>query len=708
MTRRETLRRVETLLFKTVHKLRDWVSQKLCRDHMRKCEILLIGKKEAILLRESLAMMHKRLEEMSAPVIEPTEFPRGETTRSPCVRVYGEEVQRKPQTEESAQGRVFPVTRKNVSNLASEEQSRDRGFAAERRTGSYCEKQEIPRSQDLPGKRGKLLGDGYAEKSRARGVPENLSQVESVDDFRTRGVPENRGSPRNESSRKSRRRDVSKKGDRNRNPGNRFLPGKDRASLGSTSSDEDSDVEKGQMKANLNSGRLGRITQRGDENRAAHRSNEGETFVKERRRVDVETLHDIEGPRRTRKTDRHREPETDEEVLPALDMDLERCSVGSKPGFKLYDSHGGSGKIKAVDRLYKVSKSDTVGADKGRSVFKAAAEVVGSQRTTFGEKSSQRLRSKRRGLDSKPTSDRDTLKYRAGTMSGTQRGSYPRQHRSVRSTSEESDSASEDDLTLEESKRRIGKDSAVHWKNRDTERRSVLSSEDDDESMSDGDPPRKNYHKTKFGKRSVTEKRVATGTDRGIRIKLEKYDGKTAVAAFLAKFEVCARCNRWSDQEKTDQLMCALTGPASQLLWDMGAQENVTWKDLVLQLKARYGSEDQKSLYRIKLRTYRQGQGESLSNVVQEIRRMMALAYPGPSSDIVETVACDAFIDALANQDLAQKVREREPANLEAAYKHAVRLDAYGRSSDHGNDMYRRHGRVKATKEDWKSSGGVV
>src|SRR6218665_2491681 len=180
-------------------------------------------KKEAILLRESLAMMHKRLEEMSAPVIEPTEFPRGETTRSPCVRVYGEEVQRKPQTEESAQGRVFPVTRKNVSHLASEElpvtrknvshlaseeQSRDRGFAAERRTESYCEKQEIPRSQDLPGKRGKQLGDGYAEKSRARGVTENLSQVESVDDFRTRGVPENRSSPRNESSGKSRRRDV--------------------------------------------------------------------------------------------------------------------------------------------------------------------------------------------------------------------------------------------------------------------------------------------------------------------------------------------------------------------------------------------------------------------------------------------------------------------------------------------------------------------
>src|ERR1043165_8586274 len=135
----------------------------------------------------------------------------------------------------------------------------------------------------------------------------------------------------------------------------------------------------------------------------------------------------------------------------------------------------------------------------------------------------------------------------------------------------------------------------------------------------------------------------------------------------------------------------------------MGPQNNVTWQELIERLKARYGSEDQTSLYRIKLRTYRQAHGETLSDVVQEIRRLMALAYPGPTSDIVETVACDAFIDALGNQDLAQKVREREPVSLEAAYKHAVGLDAYGRSSTQGSDMDRRHGRVKVTWEDRKA-----
>lgn len=186
----------------------------------------------------------------------------------------------------------------------------------------------------------------------------------------------------------------------------------------------------------------------------------------------------------------------------------------------------------------------------------------------------------------------------------------------------------------------------------------------------------------------------------GPRLKLETFDGKTAVAAFLAKFELCATYYHWSDKERTAQLLCSLTGTASQLLWDMGAQKNVTWQEMVRKLQTRYGSEEQTSLFRIQLRTYRQGHGESLSNVVQEIRRLVSLAYPGPTSDIIETIACDAFADALRDQDLAQKVREREPRNLDAAYKHAVRLDAYGRSSTQYVENDRRQGRVKFAQEE--------
>ena len=45
-----------------------------------------------ICFRESLTTMHRRLEEMAAPVVERKKLPRGETTTSPCFKGYGDEV----------------------------------------------------------------------------------------------------------------------------------------------------------------------------------------------------------------------------------------------------------------------------------------------------------------------------------------------------------------------------------------------------------------------------------------------------------------------------------------------------------------------------------------------------------------------------------------------------------------------------------------
>ena len=405
---------------------------------------------------------------------------------------------------------------------------------------------------------------------------------------------------------------------------------------------------------------------------------------------------------RERRTDREKKTGTAREDLLALETNLKRCSLGQEPDFKRFNRVGKRGEVKTVDRLWKETRPKSVFTDNNRFVERATAGGVGSRweaRGVYNEPDSSKKSRKRDGCEH---DRRITFAGESAQSSRNYRSQHGKgRHRNRFSTAEESDQQSDEEMAVEEAKGRTGKKPTILKRSKNAQYRTVLSTEDEDESMSDSDRPRKNYPKTSVGKRHVTQKKE-NPTDRGIRIKLEKYDGKTAIAAFLAKFEVCARCNRWSDQEKADQLMCALTGPASQLLWDMGAQRNITWQVLVERLKARYGSEDQTSLYRIKLRTYRQAHGETLSNVVQEIRRLMALAYPGPTSDIVETVACDAFIDALANQDLAQKVREREPASLEAAYKHAVRLDAYGRSSTQGSDMDRRHGRVKVTWEDRK------
>lgn len=88
-------------------------------------------------------------------------------------------------------------------------------------------------------------------------------------------------------------------------------------------------------------------------------------------------------------------------------------------------------------------------------------------------------------------------------------------------------------------------------------------------------------------------------------IKLEKYDGLSPVEAFLAKYEICAKHNQWTDVERLSQLMCSLTGTAAQVLREFNASGVTSWADLVSRLRARYGSSEQAALYRTQLRTRR-------------------------------------------------------------------------------------------------------
>ena len=83
-----------------------------------------------------------------------------------------------------------------------------------------------------------------------------------------------------------------------------------------------------------------------------------------------------------------------------------------------------------------------------------------------------------------------------------------------------------------------------------------------------------------------------------------------------------------------DNLQCALTGDAAQILWDMGPEGVKTSNDLIRQLKTRYGSANQTALYRTQLKFRHRQKGETLADLVSDVRRLIVLAYPGPSSSM--------------------------------------------------------------------------
>ena len=182
-------------------------------------------------------------------------------------------------------------------------------------------------------------------------------------------------------------------------------------------------------------------------------------------------------------------------------------------------------------------------------------------------------------------------------------------------------------------------------------------------------------------------------------MKLEKYDGTTSLDSFLAKYEVCASHNRWSNKECLAHLKCSLTGQAAQILWDMGSKEISNSVDLVKALKARYGTANQCALYRTQLRYRRRGKNETLCELVQDIRRLVVLAYPGPMTETTKSIAIDAFIEALGYAEFSLKVREREPSSLDSAYNIAMRLEAFYQNQVQ-SEKERRPPAVRSNKED--------
>ena len=173
--------------------------------------------------------------------------------------------------------------------------------------------------------------------------------------------------------------------------------------------------------------------------------------------------------------------------------------------------------------------------------------------------------------------------------------------------------------------------------------------------------------------------------------KIDKFDGKTGsqLKPFLAKFEIMAKRGQWNEDMKADMLKCNLTGAAAQLLWDDPNCQS--YEQLVMKLNQRFGEENQAECFRAKLKVRKQGRDESLSSLMQDIRRMMILAYPDSSSELGRIMSKDCFLDAIFDKNLSLKVREHSPVDLDAAFQLAVKFEAYAQLSgpSKGEDRYR-------------------
>ena len=174
-----------------------------------------------------------------------------------------------------------------------------------------------------------------------------------------------------------------------------------------------------------------------------------------------------------------------------------------------------------------------------------------------------------------------------------------------------------------------------------------------------------------------TRMRSHSDTGNEFRVMPEKYAGASPFHTFLAQFENCCEINGWEERDKLLMLKHSLTGDAAAVLWEFGSDRHQSYTELVKHFKIRYGFGGQSEMFRMQLKVRKQQEGETLNSLEQDIRKLIVLAYPGETSNILELIARDAFIDAICDRDLALQVLAAGPETLESAYQVASKLKFY-------------------------------
>jgi hypothetical protein len=159
-------------------------------------------------------------------------------------------------------------------------------------------------------------------------------------------------------------------------------------------------------------------------------------------------------------------------------------------------------------------------------------------------------------------------------------------------------------------------------------------------------------------------------------ITLEKYDGKSCLETYLAKFTYVSDYFEWSAKQKLLYLRTNLEGAAGELLWMH--PEVKTVEDVIDLLQNRFGTRHQRERFRVESR--RRKNGEELQGLFQDIVRLLSLAYPNEVSEAVNVIARDAFLQALDDPEFHLRILERDPATIDDVLRIAVQLEAYEKS----------------------------
>ncbi|WAQ97386.1 hypothetical protein MAR_030076 [Mya arenaria] len=161
------------------------------------------------------------------------------------------------------------------------------------------------------------------------------------------------------------------------------------------------------------------------------------------------------------------------------------------------------------------------------------------------------------------------------------------------------------------------------------------------------------------------------------KTKPQTYDGTEELDEYVTHFNIVSDINGWTYPVKSLMLARSMKGPCLSLLNDLSEHQRKDYGSLLEALQSRYGTQNRAEIYRARLQSKTQGRNETISEMALAIRNLTRKAYPSASTQVIELLALEYFIDALPDADIRLRLREVGQKSIGEAEQITVRLEAH-------------------------------
>jgi hypothetical protein len=159
-------------------------------------------------------------------------------------------------------------------------------------------------------------------------------------------------------------------------------------------------------------------------------------------------------------------------------------------------------------------------------------------------------------------------------------------------------------------------------------------------------------------------------------LKLPDYDGEYDAALFVKHVNRISDYCKWNREEKSAHVITALKGRARKVLSCLSSDSSMDADAVLSALVANFGERLFKDVARSKLQDRRQNRNETYSQLALDIEKLINHAYPGVNQETRETLATEAFLNALYDSEVKLQLRLNAPETLQKAAHQAESVEA--------------------------------